>query len=769
MKNNFYIFFHLAFKQIPLLILIALTMLPFPHSPHSPHSPRQMVPSVPVSPVLSPASNLRQFVRLILAEEPEFIIHSNEFENGKKVLTTFTDVESEFHRRWVVLLAFPQSGKTTTFLFVACEMLRLQKIKNVIIMCGNADIDLKSQLIESKESFIQNAYDAYLEETLHCDSRTRRAFIHHAKSKISILFGADLDSSRFEVRNTLIIWEEAHCAQDRTNRPHRYLQGVNITADGDVSNLCGARNNYVLTVSATPFSELSNVVHCNQSKRIVKMIPGVNYIGPRQFIEQNSVIQFDHTNRMDALKCAMRDSELKHQNVPKYCIVRFIGNENVDECGLAAAEVGWNVKMFDSKTTSPSSMRSMNELSVAPIRNTLVIIRGKCRMGKRVPKTHISFVFESSMWSATDVLLQALFARMFGYDANIDIKIYISDKIQMSEVWKYVEMMEDVDDEQPVKVLPKHAKNLTTTRIHKWDDTIPIIFRTDDDAAVEYFGRTDIIQKIKTAFNQMNDDNEQQQLVRSNVIENYNPEAQTAEIARQISNAPVERNTDAFKVVIHLMTNDSGEPNATYAEMPARMRESIETRNRLNSGNLAGCGFASDDEAVIQVNLWIFNTNHFEGCGFKHGDIVIHARTPHVVELHDVVPMTTKLETFATFSEDGLETRSNGGYLIPMPVETAYNLDAMKSYLSDMIRISQSPDIEVVRPNFVTSNHDGISKWNGITLSSEVLEAIQKGGEIYNHTKREFKIKLKIHKMRGREPIEFVQRCLSRITKIEWI
>ena len=694
------------------------------------------------------------------AEEPDCVIYPNELENGQKVLTTFTDEDSDIHRRWVVLLAFPQSGKTTTFLFVACEMLRLGKVCNVIIMCGNADIDLKNQLVEAKENFIQKAYDIYLEETIQYDSRTRRIFLQLAKSKISILFGAGLDSGACQVQNTLIIWDEAHYAQDRTNRPHKYLQGVNITADGNVSNLEGGRNNYVLTVSATPFSELSNVVHNNQSKRIVKMRPGVSYLGPRQFIERGSVIQFDHTDRMNALKNAMRDSEVQHQGVPKYCVVRFIGDENVDECGHAAAEVGWDVKIFDSKSMT---MRSMNDLSVAPVRNTLVVIRGKCRMGKKVPKTHISFVFESSIWSSTDVLLQALFARMFGYDANVDIKIYISDKIQMSEVWRYVEMMEDIDDLQPVKILPKHAKNLTTTKVHSWDDTIPIILRTDDDAAHEdFFGngnRTAIIQKVKSAFNQMMYGEE-----GFDSIENYNSDEQTAEIARQISNAPFD--TSVFNV--HEMEN-AGEAYATYAEMPARMRTSIENREPLNSGNLAGCGFASDNSEVVQINVWVFNGNLFhQSQGFKHGDIVIHARVLHVRELREDVPVTTRLETFATHQEDGSELRSNGSYSIQMPVETMDDVDAMKSYLTDVVRLSMSPDVEVQRPNCVTSNHDGISKWVGITLSHEVLQSLQKGGDVYNHIKREFRVKLKLHKVRGREPIDFVNRGISRITKIEW-
>jgi hypothetical protein len=377
---------------------------------------------------------------------------------------------------------------------------------------------------------------------------------------------------------------------------------------------------------------------------------------------------------------------------------------------------------------------------------------------------HISFVFESSIWSSTDVLLQALFARMFGYDANVDIKIYISDKIQISEVWRYVEMMEDIDDVQPVKILPKHAKNLTTTKIHAWDDTIPIILRTDDDAAHEALGngdRTAIIQKVKSAFNQMMYGEEE----GLDSITNYNSDEQTAEIARQISSAPFH-NSDNSKISIRIRNISNDDDGRYYAELPARMRNSIENRVPLNSGGLAGCGFESDNSDVVQINVWNFK---IESHGFKNGDFVIHARVLHVREEGEDVPVTTRLETFATHQEDGSEVRSNGSYSIQMPVATVYDVDAMKSYLTDIVRLSTSPDVEVQRPNCVTSNHDGVSKWVGITLSHEVLQSLQKGGDVYNHIKREFRVKLKLHKVRGREPIDFVNRGISRITKIEWI
>jgi hypothetical protein len=327
-------------------------------------------------------------------------------------------------------------------------------------------------------------------------------------------------------------------------------------------------------------------------------------------------------------------------------------------------------------------------------------------------------------------------------------------------------MMEDIDDVQPVKILPKHAKNLTTTKIHAWDDTIPIILRTDDDAAHEDLGngnRTAIIQKVKSAFNQMMYEED-----GLDSIENYNSDEQTAEIARQISSAPVH-NSDSVdtKIFIRYISND--DDGRYYAEMPERMRNSIENRVPLNSGGLAGCGFESDNSDVVQINVWSFKTSQFhQSHGFKHGDIVIHARVLHVREEDEDVPVTTRLETFATHEEDGSEVRSNGSYSIQMPVATVYDVDAMKSYLTDIVRLSKSPDVEVQRPNCVTSNHDGVSKWVGITLSHEVLQSLQKGGDVYNHIKREFKVKLKLSKKKGPVSVDFVNRGITGFTKIEW-
>ena len=71
---------------------------------------------------------------------------SNEqIEAGKKIIKCF--IEDPNGIRWVVLLAQMQSGKTDTFLFVCCELIRIGKVENAVIFSGNSETDLKTVYI----------------------------------------------------------------------------------------------------------------------------------------------------------------------------------------------------------------------------------------------------------------------------------------------------------------------------------------------------------------------------------------------------------------------------------------------------------------------------------------------------------------------------------------------------------------------------------------------------------------------------------------------
>ena len=690
----------------------------------------------------------------------EVMAYPNQIAAANKILAAFKD--DEYH--WAVLVAHPQSGKTQTFYFVACNVLCTNpRIKYVKIICGNAEKELSDQLRASKTEFIR----LYVQNEVRHPDMVEET-IAHLESRIEVLCGADLAHSAPHPKitcDTLFIWEEAHCAQDKTNRPHKYLQSQHITADADVSNLEGERNNYVLTVSATPFSELSDYHHHSQKKRIVRLEPAEGYKGPRQFLESGAIVQFDPL-LSQAQVVAQAIQEAPVTEAPKYAIVRVRDSKDVDnmsECIRVAGELGWAHRVYDSKTkyNQPGSMQSMDELAVAPQCNTVVFIRGMCRMGKRVPKAHISFVVETAKGSKTDTVLQALLGRMFGYHDNMNIRVYISRKIQLDDIRRYVEMMEAGDDE--LQVMPQRGKNLVAgpkQSDNGWYNTIPIIVRhrhnndADDDDAMdpnaEEYERDLTIQEIQAAFESGN-------------IENYNCAAQTDEIYEQVTRLRECMNPMYF---VHRHT---GRFNVTYLNVPTNVRESIDNRSPMSPNN-PGCGFESNHEDGLQINVWRCNTNQFsESHGFHRGDLIVYTRTRVNPEniLHGRIPRTSGLETFSTHQEDGSVVIGNGGFSIPLAVETSYNAEMMQRNLCDFIIASQVED-SLERPKCVTSNHDGVSAWKGIIVTVEIMQALQRGGVIYEYILREHGATLKLTKAPGRELKSLKNSGNARLTKIEW-
>ncbi len=695
--------------------------------------------------------------------------YPNQIAAANKIIATFNE-----ECRWAVLVAFPQSGKTQTFYYVACHVLcNNPRIKHVKIICGNAERELSDQLRASKTEFIR----LYVQNEAHDHPARMEKTIRHIESNIEVLCGADLTHSAPHPQiacNTLFIWEEAHCAQDKTNRPHKYFQSQRITADADVSNLEGERNNYVLTVSATPFSELSNYHHHGQSKRIVRLEPAQGYKGPRQFMESGAIVQFD-PRLSQAEVVAQAIAEAPVTEAPKYAIVRVRdsnGSDNMSDCIRTAHQFGWAHRVYDSETkyTQPGSMQSMDELAVAPDCNTVIFIRGMCRMGKRVPKDHISFVVETSKGSKTDTVLQALLGRMFGYHDNMQIRVYISRKVKLSDIQSYVDMMESADDE--LLVMPRTGKNLIAGPnqcVNGWYYNVPVVIRhrhnnnhhanaeAMDPNAAEY-DRDLAIQAIQDAF-------------ESGDAENHNCAEQTAEIREQVTRLTAEPQRMNHMCFVNRTT---GRLNVTYRDVPDTVRESIDGRVPMNP-NSPGCGFESNEVDGLQINVWRCNTNQYsQSHGFHRGDLIVHTRTrvsSPQQQLHVRIPHTTGLETFSTQQEDGTVVVGNGGYSIPLAVETSYNAVLMQRNLCDLIRTSQIED-SLERPKCVTSNHgaiNGVPEWKGIIVTVGILEALQRGGAIYEYVKREHGATLKITKVLGRELKALKNSGNARLSKIEWI
>ena len=689
--------------------------------------------------------------------------YPNQISAANKIIAAFKD--DEYH--WAVLVAHPQSGKTQTFYYVACNVLCTNpRIKYVKIICGNAEKELSDQLRASKTEFIR----LYVQNEVRHPDMVEET-IAHLESRIEVLCGADLTHSAPHPQiacDTLFIWEEAHCAQDKTNRPHKYLQSQHITADADVSNLEGERNNYVLTVSATPFSELSDYHHYGQKKRIVRLEPAEGYKGPRQFLDSGAIVQFD-PRLSQAQVVAQAIQEAPVTEAPKYAIVRVRDSkdsDNMSDCIRVAGELGWAHRVYDANTkyNQPGSMQSMDELAVAPHCNTVIFIRGMCRMGKRVPKAHISFVVETSKGSKTDTVLQALLGRMFGYHDNMNIRVYISRKVKMDDIRRYVDMMEAPDNE--LQVMPRSGKNLvagTSQCVNGWYYNMPIIVRhrhnnADEDDAMDpnapEYDRDLAIRAIQTAF-------------QSGDIVNCNCAEQTAEIREQVTRLTAEPHRMNY---MYLINRTTGRLNVTYRDVPEKVRESIDNQIAMIPGG-AGCGFESNDEDGVQINVWRCNTNQFSAShGLHRGDLIVYTRTrapSPQQQMHGRIAHTSGLETFHTQQEDGSVVIGNGGYSIPLAVETSYNAETMQRNLCDLIIASQVED-SLQRPKCVTSNHDGVSAWKGIIVTVEIMQALQRGGAIYEYIRREHGATLKLTKAPGRELKSLKNSGNARLIKIEW-
>jgi len=699
--------------------------------------------------------------------------YPNQIAAANQIISTFNNDECH----WAVLLAFPQSGKTQTFYYVACEMLcykpeNRRNIERVIVVCGNAENELSDQLRASKTEFIRLYVQAQ-----RLSAAGSEEIIAKLEEKIQVWCGADLKRNSTHptsARNTLFIWEEAHYAQNKTNRPHKFFKNLCITADGEISNLEGERNNYVLTVSATPFSELSNIWHHGQKKRVVRLEPAQGYKGPRHFLAAGAIVQFDPLLSCEEV-VAQAIAEAPIAEAPKYAIVRvrdYKGKDNMAACIRVAVEHGWAYRVYDSETKyhQANSMQSMDELAVVPERNTLILIRGMCRMGKRVPKEHISFVIETSKDSDTDTVLQALLGRMFGYHDNMNIRVYISRNIHLAEIVSYVCMMENPDD-VPLQTMPRRGKNLivggSNQSVNGWFNNVPIIVRAgaeehDDDPNADEYEKELTRHAIHAAF-------------VSGAIENHNCAEQTAEIRQQILQLAAEPER---MNLMYFRNRQTGRFNVTYKDMPDKLRDSIAQRSPMNAGSSAGCGFESNEVDGMQVNVWRCNTNKFsQSHGFHSGDLIVHTRTRVTSpqqQLHVRIPCTSGLETFSTQQEDGLVVIGNGGYSIPLAVETSHDAIIMQLNLCDLIRESQIQD-SLQRPKCVTSNHggvhaahDGVSEWKGIIVTVEILQALQRGGAIYEYIKREHGATLKITKVLGRELKSLKNMGNARLTKIEW-
>lgn len=633
---------------------------------------------------------------------------------------------------WVILLAQMQSGKTETFLLAAAEMLRLRLIDHVSIFSGNTETDLRTQLSEQIRagSKFCRKYKKYLAANGMEDEDDRDDFIDWVIPRIQLVWGSELNSYSGPTTNTLFLWEEAHHAQSKKQRPDKFLQKIGVSADGNME--CLQRNrNFMMTISATPFSELSDNLRRAQGKFVVKMQPADGYVSVKQIRDSMRIRSFSKLEGGLAEALNLRAPGKKF-----YGIIR-VSQQNEDAVRAVVEQKRWRWVVYDSVSPNRAE-RALGEntwknMDKEPEENTVILIRGKCRMGKNLHKEHLSFVFETAKNSKTDTVLQSLLGRVCGYSTGSDrVLVYLHARILHSgEIDRYIDLWEN----DGVQVLPSRGNNLTDKRVKLHVPIVPIRIRINRTAFATN-DRRDILNAVKHAFS------------TGEGLQNKNSAA-------------------AFEEVRHkVLTNESRHLNCHYLcvrkhHNEIRAMELLDAHERSVARDFGSGGGQSSVEGN-EVKIWV--PKNVPGFDPNVAYVSAHVQREDMGDYY--IPATTGLEVFAHRLEDGTVEEGNGGMTIRLSSHTARNEAAMLEELCRMIDISR--DVEGCERRIASCWDDNEQEFKGILVSTEIYNQLQKGGAIYQHIRQRYQRELHTCKTSGRTPKELAAKGFIKLASISW-
>lgn len=642
----------------------------------------------------------------------QFALSREQIYAGNEIIQCF--VENPNDIRWAILLAQMQSGKTETYLFICCELIRLSVVETVVIFSGNTETDLRDQLKKevdgTGDAKFYGKYDLFLEETLGIPSRARREVLANVKTHILVLWGTELNKHKTSYSKTLFVWEEAHHAQTINQCPDKFLKKIGISANGDVTVL-RQRENFVISISATPFSEISDYHHFGQHKKLVYMRPGNGYNSVKNILTSGKLKSFN------SVESGLRTALSTPHSEPKYAIVR-ISKKNEDKIlTIISLFPNWRHVIYDSLSTGSAKEigdRTWNGMMNAPEQNTVILLRGKCRMGKNLEKRHVLFVMETAKKSNTDTVLQGLLGRVCGYSlGSKDVDVYLHDKIVKSgELQRYI----DLTDGQGI--IPSKACNLSKTTIFKSKHPIVPFMVSNVDSNGN--SRKQIINKINQElsnpdFNFGKTDREQFHEIRNKLFNWKNasfperPEIAWHDVSINNHN-DANRFEPVSQAIHHFRTTRDDIPIYlwhTGIEIPEKNKK----------------------EGRI-INIFYYQ-NENRKYGIPAGSAFIYGVTEKENPLYTLktnIPKTTLKEVFAHNLENGTEIVSNGGFVIHLPSDTYRNVGLMHKYIVRFVQLS----LEFPESRCVSSQWDENSReFKGIIVDANVKNALLPGGVIY--------------------------------------
>ena len=409
------------------------------------------------------------------------MIYNNQKACGDDIIEAFNS-----NHPVVLLLAQMQMGKSGTYWHVIKQALTTQLVDRVLIISGNREKDLRQQI--------------------HSDRLVYTKDLKNQRNKISVLWGSDLYSQNtpiFDVLpNTLIVWDEAHYAQSKSNGPYKFFKHNNL--DGMLNGSMALsdileKRVFLLTVSATPFSELyANHITPSVYHKVIRLTPDKAYYGVDYYINAQRIHESFEINDNNTEELKQVLSKYNTPKNPKYILIRVCQNRK---------NTGIITKICDTLNMNCCVMNSVrrtitvDDFNITPMKPTVVILCGMLRMGKVVPKDHIAMVFEEKTRKNTrliDTGLQGLLGRMCGYSKTskgFNIDVYLEPRV-ISNVIKYSNSYESMTGP-----LITPAINLKKTSISRSESNTTCIELVDPKCS----DKKSIIRQINEQFPELSD------------------------------------------------------------------------------------------------------------------------------------------------------------------------------------------------------------------------------------------------------------------------
>ena len=325
--------------------------------------------------------------------------------------------------RYALLFSQCQAGKTGAFNNVIRNMLTDGTVQRAYIVCGSAETILRTQA--------------------HVDAMHYNGdFV--ADGVIRVIFHQDFDKTTMDITNALIIIDESHLVQTTGQKLHAFMTRHQLTMDGNPATL-DANNTYILSVDATPYSENASIAHKETPfrKHIEKLEPGPGYRGLAYF-NNHGLIQ----PTFNIVSNPTRFEALVKLHPRKWILMRVNNSSKKSNTEGILKRLGFRIMYYTSEKTEIAITRSEQValgllycLEDQPTETTIVILRGRLRAGKVVPKTHIGFGWDDAKSSNTDTTNQGLLGRMCGYH-TFDIPMFVPIAFLRQNPGKVITMSE---------------------------------------------------------------------------------------------------------------------------------------------------------------------------------------------------------------------------------------------------------------------------------------------------------------------------------------